>query len=694
MHDSHALVPEIQTLLDASPDAVLIVDRAGRIVALNRRVETLFATTSARLKGKSVDILLPARTREAHASARSAYTASPTVRSMSARSGLVGLRANGTEFPVEISLTPIVGSTAELVMAVVHDVAARVRLEAAIAGTDRAVGALDAISDAIFTTDADGNIDFLNRSAEELTGVTRDSARGRSLSAVLPLISDGSGEPLTSPVTACLRRGVSGGSGEAVFLAHPGQDSRALDLSTTPIRDSSGAVTGATVVARDVTHARLIARQLSHQATHDSLTDLVNRGEFERRLARVLASAAEEHREDVVCFLDLDGFKRINDACGHLAGDEVLRELSDVMRDRMRSRDTLARMGGDEFGMLLEHCRLPRAERIAEEIRKAIGDYRFTFGAETHGVAASIGIVPIRAGIKRPTDVLRAADAACYLAKRRGGNRIKVSVPRRPAPGVSRGHEWPWRVVRAIKENRFLLYAQPVLPLDHGDARAPRFELLLRLDQGPGEPLSPSAFLPAARRHGLMPAVDRWVIREAIQRLSDWQRAHPGVEPPTAAINLDDETVAAGKVLTLVQAELARTGVRPHALCFEVSEAAVVSHTATSATLLRELRAAGCQTALEHCGTGMAAFTLLRRLQLDYLKIAGHIVRGLARDPVHRALATALNDVGHALGLKTIGVQVEGPEVLAWLRRIGVDYAQGFEIGRPEPLEDAIARFN
>ena len=694
MRDRHGIAPETQTLLDASPDAVLIVDRAGRIVALNRRLEALFATTTARLLGEPVEMLLPTQARVAHASARAGYTASPTPRAMSSRSGLMGMRADGAEFPVEVSLTPIVGSTAGLVMAVVHEVAARAGLEAAITGTDRAVSALDAIPDAILTTDADGNIDFLNRSAEKLTGLTRDAARGRPLGAVLPLVTDAGGEPPAGPVTACLGPGVPGASWEAVFPPHPGQESRALDLSATPIRDSSGAVTGITVVARDVTHARLIARQLSHEATHDALTGLVNRTEFERRIARALAVAAGEHREDVVCFLDLDGFKRINDACGHLAGDEVLRGLSDIMRDRMRSRDTLARLGGDEYGMLLEHCRLPRAERIAEEIRRAISDHRFTFGAETYAVKASIGIVRIGAGMRRTTDVFRAADAACYLAKRRGGNRVQVSTGDRPAPGVSGGHEWSRHVVRAVRENRFLLYAQPVLPLDHGDARSPRFELLLRLDEGPRQPLSPHAFFPAARRLGLMPEVDRWVVCEAIRRLSDWQRAHPGMGPATAAINLDDETVAAGKVLALVETELAQGGIPPPTLCFEVTEAVAVAHTAATARLLCGLRAAGCQTALEHCGTGMAAFTLLRRLQPDYLKIAGHIVRGLARDPVHRALATALNDIGHVLGLETIGVHAEGLEVLEWLRRIGVDYAQGYGIGRPERLEEALARLN
>jgi len=690
--DSQKVASELQALLDASPDAVLLVDRSGTIAVLNHRAEAMFAAATGQLRGKPIETLLPERLRERHASARAAYAAAPTVRAMSARSGLVGLRSDGTEFPVEISLTPVIGSAEGLVMAVVHEAVFPARIEEAIARTDQAVGALDAIPDAVLTTDADGNIDFMNRSAEALTGRTRDSARGRPLSEVLPLTSESSGEPLESPVAGCLRSGTSGGTCEAMLHASPGQEGRALDLSTSPIRDPSGAIIGAAVVARDVTHARAIARQLSHQATHDPLTGLVNRSEFERRLARALASAAERHGEHALCFLDLDGFKRVNDACGHLAGDELLRQLSDLMLERMRSRDTLARLGGDEFGMLLEHCRLPTAERIADEIRKAIAAYRFAFGEESYSVEASIGIVPIRTGIRRSSDVLRAADTACYLAKRGGGNRIQLYAPRQRAADTREDHEWARRVLRAVEEDRFRLYAQPVVPLDHGEGRWPRFELLLRLVDEGGEPLSPGAFLPAARRNGLMPSIDRWVIKQAIRQLSEWRQAHPGVEPPAVAINLADETVTGGDAMELVHEALAGAEVQPRALCFEIGESAVVANPAASAHLLRRLHVAGCQTTLEHCGSGMAAFTVLRRLQLDYLKIAGHIVRGLARDPIDRALATALNEVGHVLGLRTIGVQVERPEVLACLRRIGVDGAQGFDIGRPEPFDDAIGR--
>ncbi len=434
------LSPDLQALLDTSADAVVIVDRAGAVVALNREAERLFAVSGEQLRGRPVETLLPARLREAHVTARAAYAAAPAMRPMSARSGLVGLRADGSEFPVEISLIPVLGSPRGLVMAVVHDVTARRRLEADLVRAERAAGALDAIPDAILTTDAAGAVDFINRPAEQLTGLSCEAARGRPLSDIMPLKSESSGAPLEGSVLECLRSGRPAGPLEAVLIAEPGREGRVLDISAAPIRNPSGAIMGAAILARDVTHARRIARQLSHQATHDALTGLVNRVEFEQRLAHALASAATEHSEHALCFLDLDGFKKVNDACGHLAGDELLRQLSAMLRARMRSRDTLARLGGDEFGMLLEHCRPAKAGRIAEGMRKAIGAFRFTVGGATYGVGASIGIVPVRADSGRTGDLLQAADTACYLAKRSGGNRIYLYDPSQRTPITALTH--------------------------------------------------------------------------------------------------------------------------------------------------------------------------------------------------------------------------------------------------------------
>jgi diguanylate cyclase (GGDEF)-like protein/PAS domain S-box-containing protein len=685
------VAPELRALLDASPDAVLLVDRAGHIVALNHRVEALFLTPAGRLLGQPVEVLLPESARGPHASSRGAYARAPTVRAMSTRGGLAGLRADGSEFPVEIALTPIAGSAEGLVMAVVHDVSSRPPLTQLVGPPDGMREALDALADAVLTVDLHGDVDFMNRAAEQLTGVARETARGRPLAEVLPLRSEAGGASMQDVTQACLREGVASGTFEALSSAPDAREHRVLDLTTTPIRDAAGTITGATVLARDVTRARLIAHELSHQAAHDPLTGLVNRREFEERLGRALASGAGERREHAVCFIDLDGFKRVNDTCGHGAGDEVLRQLSEVMGGQLRSRDTLARLGGDEFGLLLEHCGPARAARIADKIRAAICAYRFTRGTETYAVGASIGVVTLEAGRGQPGDVIRAADAACYRAKRAGGNRIQLSTFEPSGASAPFQGVWSAHLRTAIGDRRFRLHAQPLEPLDGGKP-GPRLELLLRLDDGKGQLLAPHAFLRAARREGLMPAIDRWVIREAIQRLAEWQRAHPGAEPPIVAVNVDEETVAAGDLVPLVRAELAGAALPTGSLCFEIGESVAVSHPVPAADFCRDLRGIGCQTTVEHCGSGMAAFTLLRRLRPDYLKIAGHIVRGMVKDPVHRALASALNEVGHVLGLRTIGVHVENRRVLGRLRQLGVDFAQGFGIGRPEPLEDALAR--
>jgi diguanylate cyclase (GGDEF)-like protein/PAS domain S-box-containing protein len=285
---------------------------------------------------------------------------------------------------------------------------------------------LDALPDAVLTSDSAGNTEFLNRAAERLTGHNRETVVGHPLGDILPLGSETDGTPLESPAAVCLRQQARLGPFEARLLSGGKANRRVLDISASPVRDAGGATTGAILIARDVTYARQVTQQLTHEATHDPLTGLVNRAEFERRLARALASAAAEGAQHVLGFLDLDGFKRINDICGHLAGDELLRQLGDILRRHMRGRDTVGRLGGDEFGILLEHCAPARAARIAEHVRRAISDHRFTCGTNTYSAGASIGIVPVQGHGACAADVLHAADVACYLAKRQGGNRVQL----------------------------------------------------------------------------------------------------------------------------------------------------------------------------------------------------------------------------------------------------------------------------
>jgi diguanylate cyclase (GGDEF)-like protein/PAS domain S-box-containing protein len=295
---------------------------------------------------------------------------------------------------------------------------------------------LGALPEAVVTCDRAGEIEFLNQAAERLTGHTREFALGRPLVEALPLVSELEGTPLESPAIACLRTGGSLGPFEARLRDGLAAAGRVIEVSAAPIREPDGPITGVILIIRDVTRAREVAQQLSHQATHDALTDLVNRAEFERRLTQALESTAKQGGKHALGFLDLDGFKRINDVCGHLAGDELLRELGTLLHGCMRARDTVARLGGDEFGILLEHCTPAKAVRIAEEMRKVINDHRFSCGGRTHSMGVSIGIVPVRGDSTSPTPLLSAADAACYQAKRRGGNRVQLCLHTR-APSTT-----------------------------------------------------------------------------------------------------------------------------------------------------------------------------------------------------------------------------------------------------------------
>lgn len=293
---------------------------------------------------------------------------------------------------------------------------------------------------AVLTSDSEGNVEFLNPAAEALTGQCVESALGRPMSEVLSLGDVADGTPIECPAAACFRAQTSTGPLEARVLSTPDSPPRVVEVSAGPIRDLEGRVRGAILMARDVTKARQMELQLTHQATHDALTGLVNRAEFERRLARALASTAAEGAHHALGFLDLDGFKRVNDACGHQAGDELLQELGNLLRGQMRARDTVGRLGGDEFGILLEHCGPAKAVRLAEQIRKTIADHRFSCGGRTFTIGASIGVVPVRNGGSSAAELLGAADAECYTAKRQGGNRIHLSIDH---TGGSHAHIYP-----------------------------------------------------------------------------------------------------------------------------------------------------------------------------------------------------------------------------------------------------------
>ncbi len=421
---------------------------------------------------------------------------------------------------------------------------------------------------------------------------------------------------------------------------------------------------------------------LSHQASHDALTGLVNRREFEQRLERALRHVRELGQQHVMCYLDLDQFKIVNDTCGHVAGDELLRQLTFLLRKRLRERDTLARLGGDEFGLLLENCSLEDALGVADDIRQMVGDFRFAWQDKAFNVGVSIGLVAINGHSGSIASILSAADAACYAAKDKGRNRLHV-YQESDADLMQRQGEMQWvsRITRALEEKRFLLYRQPIVSLDGSGGRW--YEMLVRMRGETGEIVPPMAFIPAAERYNLMPALDRWVIDAALAACSRWER--DGVD--SCAINLSGASLGDPELVEFIRERFRVHGVAPRRVCFEITETAAIAKLVDSLPLLNELKKMGCRLSLDDFGSGMSSFAYLKGLPVDYLKIDGSFVKDLVTDPLDFIMVQSIHNIATAMGIHTVAEFVESEEIFLKLKEIGVHYAQGYWLGMPEPLE-------
>jgi diguanylate cyclase (GGDEF)-like protein len=425
--------------------------------------------------------------------------------------------------------------------------------------------------------------------------------------------------------------------------------------------------------------------EISHQAAHDALTGLINRREFESRLEIALQNAQIEKLQHTILYLDLDQFKVINDTCGHVAGDQLLRQLTTLLQGSLRQSDTLARLGGDEFGVLLECCSLEPAVRIAETLRQTVNDFHFVWQDKTFPIGVSIGLVNFGDDGLTLGDVLSIADAACYVAKDKGRNRIHVY-----SPGdnelAQRNSEMDWigRIRKALDENRFVLYAQKIIPLSGDGNEGEHHELLIRMLDEAGKLIPPMAFIPAAERYNLMPTLDRWVIKTAF---AQYKGAGTGKAPPrSCAINLSGASIGDDNLLAFIKEQFDTFQIPPGVICFEVTETSAIANLGKAAVLIRDLKAMGCRFALDDFGSGMSSFAYLKHLPVDFLKIDGSFVKDMVDDRIDHAMVEAINRIGHVMGIQTIAEFVENDAILAELRKIGVDFAQGYGIGRPQPL--------
>ncbi len=574
----------------------------------------------------------------------------------------------------------------------VLDITERKRIESLLLEEkERALVTLHSIGDAVISTDADGRVEYLNPVAEKLTGYSVDEVRGQSLERIFHIVNEETREQAADPVARCLSEGkIIGLANHTVLVSRSGTE-YAIQDSAAPIQGLKGEILGVVLVFSDVTESRRLSRQISYRACHDTLTDLINRGEFERRLKRVLETAQSTSTDNALCYLDLDQFKLVNDTCGHVAGDELLRQVSRLLQDNVRRRDTVARLGGDEFGLLMEHCSLNEAGQVAHKLVKVVADYKFLWENNHFNIGVSIGLVAINESSVDINGLLSAADSACYMAKDQGRNRIHVYQEDDEELAKRHGEmQWAVRLPRALEEGRFRLYFQPIAPVASKHGEGAHYEVLLRMEDG--HMVQPKAFFPAADRYNLSSKLDRWVITTTFKWIVD----HPAhlERLYLCAINLSGHSLNDETFLEFVFRQFKESPIPPEKTCFEITETVAIANLSRATNFMKVLKAEGCRFSLDDFGSGLSSFAYLKNLPVDFLKIDGGFVKDILDDSFDLAMVTSINEIGQVMGKQTIAEFVENEAILKKLREIGVDYAQGYGIERPRPIEEILQYFN
>jgi diguanylate cyclase (GGDEF)-like protein/PAS domain S-box-containing protein len=559
---------------------------------------------------------------------------------------------------------------------------------------ERAQVTLQSIADAVITTDANGQVEYMNPSAESLTGWDELVARGLPISRVFSLTPAGteggvSRDGQVDVLARCLLLGEVVKSADDAEIVRQDGTRLSIRYSISPILTTPGSVLGAILVFHDVTRARTLERTISYQATHDALTGLWNRTEFEARLNQAIRASAQSGESHVVCSLDIDQLKVINEICGHEAGDRLLCQIADQLRGCLRDSDLVARLGGDEFGILMKNCTLVSAARVIEDLMVALRGLRFSSGGRIFEINASIGVALARQGSESATHVMSEADLACHAAKERGGNRYHI-YQSNDAELRRRQSEMRWvsRISEALDTDSLVLYCQEIRTLAAPETGGLHIEVLIRMHDADGNVVTPDRFLPAAERYNLINSVDRWVVSHSLAWYAGYVESGQATEHDSLSINLSGLSITDAKVLSHIKAEIRRYGVTPSVLCFEVTETAAVSNLTAATNFIRELRRLGCRFALDDFGSGLSSFAYLKNLPVDYLKIDGAFVRNMDTDEVDFAMVSAIQQLGKVLGTRTIAEFVRNETILGMLREMGVDYGQGYAISKPKPLED------
>lgn len=671
-----------EALAQTLPDVTIV--HTDKILFANSAAADLFGVERDTLLGKPVtDLMRPAYRAIVRRDVLSQLEAVNPTNTVEVQL----ISSEELELWAELHTTVVDFDGQRALMTVARDISHRKSMEASLGrGKLQARITLESIGEGVITTDTAGIIDYMNEAAEKLTAASRTLGIGKRLTDLIALVDENDRESLGDPVQQCLneRRRISLGR-RGLMLTKQGERECSIELTASPIRSASGAVAGCVIIFHDVTEIRGLTRQMSYQASHDALTGLVNRVEFERRLESALKSARGTDVGHVVCFLDLDRFKTVNDTSGHLAGDNLLREIATLLKEKVRDSDTVARLGGDEFALLLIGCPLEKARQIADDVCHAVADYRFVWHDQIFDIGVSIGLVEIGHESGSAENVLGAADSACYVAKQHGRGRVHVYSARDEIVARQRGEiQWLQRLQQALKENQFELFVQPIISVAGRVKEGPAIEVLLRMREENGEVILPSQFLDSAARYQLMSHIDRWVVQATLTAIASGSLRLP--DERSCSINLSGQTLGDEDFLEFVVEALDHTGVMPSQLCFEIPESAVVTNLDHAHRFINVLHGIGCRFALDDFGSGIGSFSNLKFLDIDYLKIDGAYIRDLETDSVNHAMVTAMIKLARTLDFQIVAEQVEDQASFDTVREMGVDFVQGFVIERPHEL--------
>ena len=546
---------------------------------------------------------------------------------------------------------------------------------------------MKSLHEGVIVTDLDSVIYYTNPAIDDLLKTQPKANTNKSINDILILKTD---ESLPIELTNINNTTIETDL-QVAFIEQEDGSKSTIEWSRTFITNKEAERLGLVFTINDITTAYNLNNQLKHQASHDTLTGLLNRREFDRRLLNCLTGTQEANIRHSLIFIDLDQFKTVNDSCGHLAGDQLLRQLSSIMSPLVRGRDTLARLGGDEFAILLEACPKNAALKVANEVLSTIQKFRFTCDNKTFNIGASMGIAHFSSGPQTENDPLIVADAACYKAKEEGRNCIiemDISNVQHP-PDIPQHHiQWVNRLNTALNNDQFFLYQQKIVPTNPGAGEFLHYEVLLRIKDEHGRLISPGAFLPPAERYGLIHRIDHWVIKNTLK----WLHEHPNVLAKTklCSINLSGVSLSDENLSSYVTQHLKQYAIDCNKICFEITESSAIQNLALAFEFIQNMHELGCSFSLDDFGTGMSSFSYLKQLPVNHLKIDGSFIRHIDTDPIDLAMTRSINEIGHVMGMSTMAEFVESEEIFQLLRQLGVDYAQGYHIAKPAPLNELL----